>query len=249
MAIPIIDTTTSVLGFRQGELWYYQPATTNSPAPTSWTWTGLPPGITATSSTGRISGSATAPGVFLAKLVATNGEGASTPVIIPVGIFERSWMDDGAVPVNIDLRTGLVYPHGLDSWKAGDPVLYGKSGDHLIADIGFTMDGGVSLIPLGPSVITVGLKEFDPEGLLAVSDGGFETVGEWDQTRYRVLCHLEPSKLESALSNYEEDAGTAFSALCEIEWQQPLSFAGGLQQLKRSSQTFAVRLAREIVVP
>lgn len=111
------------------------------------------------------------------------------------------------------------------------------------------MDGGKSLIPIGPSLLTVGIKEFDPEGLLAVSDGGFETVGEWDQTRYRVLCKLEASQLEAALSNYEDDAGTAFSALCEIEWHQPLSFGGQLRQLLRSTQTFAVQLSREIIVP
>ena len=249
MAIPIIDTTTSILGYRQGEAWYYQPATTNTPAPSNWAWSGLPPGVTADSATGQIRGPATAPGVFLSRLVATNASGPSDPAIIPIGIFERSWMDDGAVPINIDVRTGRVYPHGRDSWQAGDPVLFCKSGDHLIVDIGFTADGGKSLMPIGPSVITFGLKEFDPEGLLAISDGGFETIGEWDWTRYRVLCQLEASKLESALSNYEDDAGTAFSALCEIQWLQPLSFAGAVRQIVRSSQTFSLRLAREMIVP
>ena len=249
MAIPVIDLTTSVLGYRAGEAWYYQPATTNAPAPTNWTWSGLPPGVTANATTGIIHGPATDPGVYLTRLVATNADGSSAPAIIPIGIFERSWMDDGAVPINIDLRTGRVYPHGLSSWKAGDPVLFCKSGDHLIADIGFTMDGGTSLIPIGLSVITVGLKEFDPEGLLAVSDGAFETIGEYDQTRYRVLCKLEASQIEASLSNYEDDAGTAFSALCEIQWIQPLSFGGQVRELTRSTQTFALQLAREIIVP
>lgn len=249
MAIPIIDTTTSVLGFRAGEAWYYQPATTNTPAPTTWAWSGLPPGVTATAATGQIRGPATASGVFLSRLTATNADGTSAPLVIPIGIFERSWMDAGAMPLNVDLRTGRVYPHGIPSWQPGDPVMFCKSGDHLVADIGFTTDGGESLVPIGPSVITMGLKEFDPEGLIAVSDGSFETVGEWDQTRYRVLCHLEASKLEAALSNYEEDAGTAFSALCEIQWQQPISFGGVARQLTRSTQTFALRLARELITP
>lgn len=249
MAIPIIDTTTSVLGYRAGEVWYYQPATTNAPTPTGWLWTGLPPGVNADPATGRIHGPATEPGVYLAKLVATNADGASAPAIIPIGIFERAWMADGAVPINIDVRTGRVYPHGFDTWQPGDPVLYCKSGDYLIADIGFTADGGKSLIPIGPSVLTVGLKEMDPDELLEVSDGGFETIGEWDQTRYRVLCFLEAAKLEAALSNYEADEGTAFAALCEIQWQQPLNFAGSLRQITRSSQTFPLQLAREIIVP
>lgn len=249
MAIPIIDTTTSILGYRQGEAWYYQPATTNTPAPSNWAWSGLPPGVTADSATGQIRGPATAPGVFLSRLVATNASGPSEPAIIPIGIYERSWMDDGAVPINIDVRTGRVYPHGRDSWQAGDPVLFCKSGDYLIADIGFTSDGGKSLIPIGPSVITFGLKEFDPEGLLEVSDGSYETIGEWDWTRYRVLCQLEASKVEAALSNYEDDAGTAFSALCEIQWIQPISFGGNLRQITRSTQTFSLRLAREIIAP
>jgi len=249
MAIPIIDTTTSILGYRQGEAWYYQPATTNSPAPTGWAWNGLPPGVVADNVTGQIHGPATAPGVFLSRLIATNADGGSDPATIPIGIFERSWAEDGAVPINLDVRTGRVYPHGRDSWQAGDPVAYCKSGDHLIVDIGFTADGGKSLMPIGPVLITIGLKEFDPEGILAISDGAFETLGEWDWTRYRVLCRLEASKLDAALSNYEDDAGTAFSALCEIQWIQPLLFDGVSRQLVRSSQTFSLRLAREIIAP
>jgi hypothetical protein len=249
MSIPIIDTTTSILGYRQGEAWIYQPATANTPAPTSWDWSGLPPGVTADAGTGRIQGPASAQGVFLTRLIATNEDGSSAPAIIPIGIFERSWNADGAVPINVDLRTGRVYPHGIEAWKPGDPVLFCKSGDHLLIDLGFTADGGRSLMPLGPSVITFGLKEFEPEGLLALSDGAFETLGEWDRTRYRLLCRLEADKLATALSNYEEDAGTAFSALCEIQWHQPLLFGGTVRQVVRSSQTFRLRLDRELVVP
>ncbi len=249
MAAPIIDTTTSVLGWRLGEAWAYQPAITNLPEPTGWTWSNLPPGVTANATTGLIEGPGTEPGVYLARVIATNGDGDSDPLVVPIAIFERLWADDGATPINIDIRTGRVCPAWTTDWAPGDPVLFAKSGDHLLLDVGFTADGGDSLIDLGPSAITLGLKEYEPENLLDLSDGGFETIGEWDRTRYRILCHLEASKLEAALGNYEEDAETAFSALCEIEWQQPISWDGGALTLTRSSQTFLLRLSREIIAP
>lgn len=248
MAIPIIDTTTSVLGYRQGESWMYQPATTNTPAPTSWAWSGLPPGVAANETTGVIEGPATATGVFLTRLTATNDDGTSAPLVIPIGIFGRAWGDDGSLPINIDVRTGVVSPHDATQWGRGEPVAACKSGDHLIFDIGFTSNG-VGLIPLDMSVILFGLKEFEPEGMLDVSDGSYETIGEWDDTRYRIICKIEAAKVEAALSNYEDDSGTWFDALCEIQWTQIVMVQGEPQALTRTSQTFLLRIFREMIVP
>jgi hypothetical protein len=250
MAIPIIDSTTSIQGHRQGEAWYYQPATTNTPATTSWTWTGLPPGVTADAASGPIFGPATAPGVFLARLTATNASGTSDPVIIPIAIFGRTWGEDGAIPINIDVRTGLVWPHGFSAWKEGDPVAFGKSGDWLLLDVGFTSDGGNSLIMLGPVQLTFGVKQYEPEGLIAISGGEFSTIGEWDATRYRILCHLDRSNtaLMAALSDNEADADTQFDARCELTWTQQIADgSGGTQVITRSTRSFTLRLAREFI--
>ena len=247
MPAPILDSTTSVLGFRQGEAWLYQPATTNTPAPTSWAWTGLPPGVTADTDTGRITGPATEAGVFLARVTATNGDGTSAPMIVTIGIFERSYADDAAVPVNVDVRTGRVYPHGVADWKPGDPVCYVKDGDHLLIDVGFTADGGSSLIMMDPTVLQVAFKEVDPRGVLDLSDGSFTTIGEWDRTRYRVVCFLDDAKIRRALRGYQGDKGTEFDALTEIKWQHSVDLTSGLTTLIRSSQTFPVRMTRKLL--
>jgi hypothetical protein len=247
MPAPIIDTTTSVLGFRQGEAFIYQPATTNSPAPTSWAWSGLPPGVSANTTTGRLTGPATAEGVFLARVTATNGDGTSSPVIVPIGIYERSWQADGAVAVNIDVRTGLAYPHGVDGWKAGDPVFFAKDNDHVVLDVGFTADGGKSLILMDPLVVEMGLKELDQRSVIEFSDGTFTTIGDYDQTRYRIVCFLDDPKVARALRNYSKAKGAEFDAMVEIKWQQSVALVGGTTTIKRSSQTFAGRLIRKVL--
>lgn len=247
MPAPTIDTTTSVLGFRQGEGWQYQPATTNSPAPTSWAWTGLPPGVSANATTGKLTGPATAPGVFLARVTATNGDGTSTPVVVTIGIYGASYLDDGAVPINWDIRTNRVYPHGVAEWQPGQAVIYAKSGDDVLLDIGFTADGGASFVPVGPALLKLGIKETDPQAALAVSPGIFETVGEWDQTRYRIIGTLTAASIRRALRSYESETGTYFDAYAELELQQVVSFDGESRTLIRSSQSFILRLVREIV--
>ena len=245
MPAPVINTTTSVLGFRQGEAWIYQPAATNTP--TSWNWIGLPPGVAADGDTGRITGPATSAGVFLAAVTATNGDGTSSPLVVPIGIFERRLTDDGAVPVNCDVRTGLVYPHGVTTWKPGDPVAYAKSNDHVVLDIGFTADGGESLLMIDPTWLQVVLKETDPTKTIDLSDGLFTTIGEWDRTRYRVVCELDDPKVIRALRNYEQDGGTDFDALLEFKWRQNMSLTGGDLEIKRSSRTCKLNLARALL--
>jgi hypothetical protein len=247
MPAPIIDTTTSVLGFRQGEHWQFQPATTNAPAPTSWAWAGLPDGVSANTTTGKITGPATVPGVYLARVTATNGDGTSAPLVVPIGIFERRLADDGAVLVNCDVRTGLVYPHGVANWKSGEPVIYAKSGDHVVIDVGFTADGGESMLMIDPTWLQIVLKETDPRGPIDLSDGQFTTMGEWDRTRYRVVCYLDDAKVRRALRKYEGEGGTEFGALTEIKWQQTFFLTEGSTDIHRSSRTFETRLTRALL--
>ena len=54
MAIPVIQTHQSVLGYRQGQTWAFQPFAFNGP--TSWVASPLPPGMSFDTLTGRISG-------------------------------------------------------------------------------------------------------------------------------------------------------------------------------------------------
>ena len=152
MAVPVISTTTSVLGYSQNEFWIYQPAVTSGNPVTSWSWSGLPDGMLVNTSTGRISGAATSTGVYLATVSATNSSGTGT-LVVPIGIFAAGWQQDGAISVNVDLNTGVVSPS----------TIYGKQGATMMIDVGFTQDGGTSLIPVYPNSVTIGLKENDSD--------------------------------------------------------------------------------------
>lgn len=243
MAAPVITTTTSILGFRQGEAFIYQPAATNTP--TSWAWTGLPPGVAVNNTTGRITGPATAGGVFLASVTATNGDGTSAAVVVPIGIYGRDFDEGGHVRINYDLRTNEVYPPSIENWKPGEPVIYAKNGDKFLLDVGFTGDRA-SFAMVQPATVRVAIKETENQSALELSDGTFETMGEWDRTRYRILCDLPEAAVLRALRNYETDAGSFFDAICEIEWTQAVTFDGETITLVRSSQNFIMRIVREL---
>jgi hypothetical protein len=62
--------------------------------------------------------------------------------------------------------------------------------------------------------------------------------------------------LAAALTNYEDDAGTKFNALCEIEWKQTITDYFGTHtphedtddlNLVSSSKTFLVTIERDLV--
>ncbi len=247
MPAPIIDPTTSVLGYRVGTRWNYQPATTNAPAPTSWACTGLPAGISFGTATGLISGAATEEGVFLARLTATNGDGTSSPFILTIGIFEKLWREFGAHPLNVDLRSQRVYPHGVPTWEPGDPVMFAKSGDKVVVDVGWTADGGETTIPMQPHLLRVGIKESDLRAPLWISTGTYETMQSDTNTRYRIVLDFTGPKVARMLRDYESDTNTYADVLAEIELVQLIEVAGEVTTLRKTSQHFRIRTAKEII--
>jgi hypothetical protein len=137
MAIPVISTTTSVLGYRKGQYFEYQMQATNSP--TSWSASGLPSGMTI-SNAGLVSGAATAAGVYLIKIIATNATGPSAPLEVAMGIEDTNFNDGVGIEVNIDLRSGAVSVPGItpsSGQNASQAVMFLKYGDKVFLDIGF----------------------------------------------------------------------------------------------------------------
>src|SRR5271155_3886254 len=107
MSAPTISSTTSILQFLPYESWQYQPVAENDPTPRNCT--PLPPGMTFDPATGLISGAATAPGVYVINLTATNGDGTSAALQIAIGIQASNGeaMVD-SIDLNWDMETGLV---------------------------------------------------------------------------------------------------------------------------------------------
>ena len=116
MAAPVINTTQSVLGYLHWQTFAFQPWAANSP--TFWNASPLPPGLTLHLPTGKISGAATMPGVFVVALRAGNTDGVSDPVVFTFGIEPSGNVrPSGVLEIYIDLLTRLV---SLNSQNFGD---------------------------------------------------------------------------------------------------------------------------------
>ena len=249
MAKPEINTTQSVLGYLQWQTFAFQPWASNSP--TFWNASPLPPGLALHVPTGKISGAATMPGVFVVSLVAGNADGASDPVIFTFGIEPSgSVRPSGVLEVYIDLLTRLV---SLNAQNFGDantkdkgPLFWTKRGDDLVFHITFLKGGVVADLDL--IALKFALKELEPENVL-VEGHHWRKVGDGEQTAFRLHVKLDSPELTSALTNYEEDAGTFFNALGEFEWMELNNYAPqvGPPFLRSTTRTFLVEVARDII--
>lgn len=245
MAIPVISNTTSVLGYRKGQYFEYQMQATNSP--TSWTANGLPSGMSI-SSTGLVSGAATAAGVYLVRVIATNGDGPSAPLELAMGIEDTNFNDGIGIEVNIDLRSGAVSVPGItpSGSNGSQAVMFLKYGDKVFLDIGFLK--GEELQTMAMASIVMNVREFDGETALVQSNGGLEIIGTSDRPRYRILVDLDTPELLNALGNYQNDYQTTFDAIAEIEWRVDYLEPGALaDEVIRSSKTFRIAIDRDLV--
>jgi hypothetical protein len=245
MAIPVISSTTSVLGYRKGQYFEYQMQATNTPI--SWTANGLPSGMVISSS-GLINGAATAAGVYLVKVIATNGDGPSAPLEVAMGIEDTNFNDGIGIEVNIDLRSGAVSVPGIapSSSQASQAVMFLKYGDKVFLDIGFLKGGELQTMAMASIVMNI--REFDGETVLVQSNGGIEIIGTSDRPRYRILVDLETPDLVNALGNYQGDYQTTFDAIAEIEWRVDYLEPGALSdEVIRSSKTFRIAIDRDLV--
>lgn len=245
MAIPVISNTTSVLGYRKGQYFEYQMQATNSP--TSWTANGLPSGMSINSS-GLVSGAAISAGVYLLKVITTNGDGPSAPLELAMGIEDTNFNDGIGIEVNIDLRSGAVSVPGItpSSSQASQAVMFLKYGDKVFLDIGFLK--GEELQTMAMASIVMNVREFDGETALVQSNGGLEIIGTSDRPRYRILVDLDTPELLNALGNYQNDYQTTFDAIAEIEWRVDYLEPGALaDEVIRSSKTFRIAIDRDLV--
>jgi len=259
MAVPAINTTTSVLGFLANQYALYQPDTVDGQTGT-WSIDNLPVGLTISATTGLISGVPTIAGIYIGvlKIVNSNGTG-----ILPItfGIADCGYVNDAGIEVNVDLVSGAVtFPTSLDGF------LHVKEGDTIPFLLGMTKNGVVLDVPL--TSVTIGIKEFETDGLIALSNiSAILQVGTYDQTRYRMYFSLtKSSALSAALSDYEALAAlgdqfpvpaatdpaaliTMIPAPCEIKITILVPDpTGGVDpvSIERSSQIFPMLIERSI---
>ena len=248
MPVPVITPLTSIQGWKQYQVFEINPSATESP--TSWACAPLPTGVAINTTTGRISGAGTVPGVTNAILTATNASGTSNPLTFPIGIDANSQLADAAPALAIDIATGAISLGSGIVTPANKPLFYIKSGDKFPLLLKFYNLG--RYVDFNISSLKLTLKEYEPEsGVLgaggATLDTHFIKIGAGEDATWMLVIDASPSALAAALSNYEGDAGTIFYGLGEIEWQNANPFAIGGTPFIRSTRTFVVAIERGLV--
>ncbi len=247
MAAPVIDTTQSVLFYRQRQTWAFQPFASNSP--TAWQSSALPPGATLDPDTGRITASVTLPGVYVFSLIASNGSGSSDAVVFTCGIEPGSNITpSGILEVFVDLTTRLVSLN-KGSFVAADAskqeLFSVKRGDDLVMHVVF-LRGGVAA-DLNISTLKITGKQFDGEEVV-ISGDEWQKTGEGEDAAYRLYVQIASDAVDSALSDVEKDTSTEFIALTELEWTETNSYTPqvGPPHLRASSLTFGTKIVRDL---
>jgi len=275
MATPTIDSTQSILGYRAGESFSFQPGyfsgyTTDLTC--TFTATGLPSGMSISSSTGLISCNGTVtPGVYVVGVRATNKE--ATPLSSAVAFFTigieasdgsvaTSGSTDTGIDVNIDVASrevALTVAAEAGSAAAGEdvPIFLLKEDDAVLVNVRFKKNG----VALDPTLTSLkfAFKEIESEGVLFTAGGAalattgltvsnFAKVGSGATAYFQVLVTASGDALVAALSNYEADGGTKFNALFEAEWKQDVTAGGGTAALVASSKTKRVTIERDLIV-
>ena len=253
--IPVINTTTSVLGYNQFEAFQYQPYATGNP--TSWACPNLPPGLSINTDTGLISGAATTAGVFVCGITATNADGTSDPLVLTIGIDAASAvLTNSGYQLQIDVTTrevtvvvsasaasssppASVTPLPADL-PAGTAQLFARKNDHLLLWISFIKNGVT--IDLNLADLKLSLKELDSGSPFALAST-FYKFGSGIGTYFGLFADLSAATdLSGILSDYYLDSGTVFNALAEIAWQEENGETGvfGPASWNFSTRTFLV---------
>ena len=269
MSAPVINTTTSILGYKQWEAWVYQPYATNSP--TSWACPNLPAGLTVNSDTGKISGAAEVAGVFVCGLTATNGDGDSAPLVLTIGIeASNAALTSSGYEVKIDVATRQISflaagaassqtveetkisgatttkTSGISTVSASAPNLFAKEGDSLLLWVTFVKNG--QALDLDIQTLALAIKEFEPDNRLVLGET-WKKYGSGTGAYYGLYSAIAGADLKSVLSNYESDSGTAFDGLAEIEWQEANADHGsgfGPENFRFTTRDFRVSIARDM---
>lgn len=243
MSKPVLSQTTSINDLVKGRPWQYQPAVLSGGPVAAWAAAGLPPGITLNATTGKLSGIPTTPGVFNVTLLARDsGAIWSDPLIFPMGVESVPFEADGAIRIDVNVQTGEVTL--LDA----DAPLYAKAGDKILVSIGFR-DGDIYIDVPMMTLVNVAMKVWDDEDFIPINDGLFVKSGDYETARYlTTLDFATDQRIRDSLEDFEDQHGTGFAGLCEINWIW-FTWRSGFetpQQHERTSQNFQLVTYRDL---
>jgi hypothetical protein len=254
MAVPVINTTQSILSYRQWQANVFQATATNSP--NLWRISPAPPvGMSFDSATGRVSGKPSLMGIYNFTLGAQNADGWSAPAAFTIGVY-YSEGDFTSIRLNADIdvatRAVVVTPANTETPLQGQatPLLSLKNNDDLLLKVVFKKD--TSPLDLQLTSLYFGVKDVDTSALILKSQ-----ISDWEKvvaqdgatvtSYYLIYMKIGSDMLTSVLSDAEADTGTFIDAYGEIEWIMDSANEVGPASLRNSTDTFRVRITRDLI--
>lgn len=262
MSKPTILTTSSILEALQWQPFDFQPQATNSP--TAWIGSPLPPGAIFDTTTGRLSGPFTTPGVYVFWLTAINSDGASDPLEFNLGVEASSFSAPGAtIDLSWDVSSGLVTNDAAGSGSASADGNLPNGKPPMIASILWTKQGDVRLFNVRPvkagvtvdlnfTALALNLKQYESESrILTITS--FARMAEGSDTFYQLAVTLTGDPLKTAVNNWDSGkTGTRMVAFAELTGTADNDFGpaeppvGWPSTLILSSLDFGVGIERQL---
>ena len=190
--------------------------------------------------TGKISGSPEVSGTFVLGLTASNADGTSAEVVLTIGIgAAEAVLTNSGIQAEIDVQTRKF------SLVGGAEKLFAKDGDSLVLWVKFKKDGQTLDLPI--TSLAIALKEYEPEARLILGNV-WKKYGSGTGTYYGLYASITGDALQGAFSSNEQDEGTMFDGLSEIEWQEtnPDTATFGPATWRYTTQDFKTLLARDM---
>ena len=196
-------------------------------------------------SSGMLSGACSVTGTYVVTLTAVNAAAESGSRQFVIGIDSATAADAGTGGTAMDWEIEMLDRTVAGGGSAGAQAVLAtwKEDDVVMVAIRFNKSG-VPVDP-DPDTLRLVLKEMEPETML-VEATDFEKIGDGAEAYFNLPVSLTGPLLAAALSNHEEDEGTGFDALAEIEWTSDVVHKGTPLVLKGSTKTFKVRVERDI---
>lgn len=247
MALPVIDTAQSILGYKQGEAWTFQPGIFISAGTLHVAATGLPTGITISSTTGLLTCDGTTPaGVYVIGVRADDSSLFTDAAYFTVGIeaFDgvAAGSNDIGIDIDIDMITRKATLRGV-TVEDGEPLLVLKANDVVLFNLRF-FKYGIQLDPECTDAV-IAWKEKETNAVL-VESTAFAAVGSGATAYFRVPVSVAGDALDAAHSEAEADDGTSqIDVRTEIQIKQTVSI-DGITELVVTTESFISRIVREI---
>lgn len=203
---------------------------------------------------GVLAGAATVPGVSNFVVFASNGTGESAAgVNFSVGIKPAAAALDTNANLVWDFATNAIIAQtssalNLTPAPRDTPIIFVKQQDDLIIRLRTT--NGSSVLDLGAIAdgdCKLVLKQNETDGKIIISDNS-RKISSGDANSILIHAKIDSAALKGAFGDYENDAGTFFGALAEIEltYPNPGYFDTTPASLVRTSPTFRIQTERDL---